>query len=77
MRSRLNKVKRKKCILGITIDNDLKFEDHINNICGKAGVKISALSRRAPCMDLPKRKQKTNTFFQISVLLQPFNMDDA
>ena len=32
-------------LLGITIDNDLKFEDHINNICRKASAKISALSR--------------------------------
>ena len=27
-------------LLGITIDNDLKFEDHINNICRKASAKI-------------------------------------
>ena len=44
-------------LLGITIDNDLKFEDHINNICRKASAKISALSRIAPYMDLRKRKQ--------------------
>ena len=43
-------------LLGITIDNDLKFEDHINDICRKASAKISALSRIAPYMDLPKRK---------------------
>ena len=41
---------------GITTGNDLKFEDHINNICRKASAKISALSRIAPYMDLPKRK---------------------
>ena len=35
-------------LLGITIDNDLKFEDHINNICRKASAKISALSRIDP-----------------------------
>ena len=47
---------------GITIDNDFKFEDHINNICRKASAKISALSRIAPYMDLRKRKQWMNTF---------------
>ena len=26
-------------LTGITIDNDLKFEDHINNICRKTSVK--------------------------------------
>ena len=30
-------------LLGITTDNDLKFGDHINNICRKASAKISAL----------------------------------
>ena len=34
-------------LLGITIDNDLKFEDHINKTCRKASAKISALSRIA------------------------------
>ena len=43
-------------LLGITIDNDLKFEDHINNICRKASAKICALFRKAPYMDFPKRK---------------------
>ena len=53
-----------KKILRITSENDLKFEDHINNICGKASAKISALSRIAPYMDIPKRKQIMNAFFK-------------
>ena len=32
-------------LLGITIDTDLKFEDHVNNIWGKASGKINALSK--------------------------------
>ena len=52
-----------KKLLRITTDNYLKFENHINNICGKASAKISALSRIAPDMDLPKRKQIMNAFF--------------
>ena len=51
-------------LLGITIDNDLNFEDHINNICRKASVKVSALSRIAPYVDLPKRKQIMNAYFK-------------
>ena len=47
-------------LLGITIDNDLKFEDHINNICRKASGKICASSRKAPYMDFPKRKHSLN-----------------
>ena len=44
-------------LLEITIDNNLKFEDHINNICRKASGKISALSRIAPYMDFPKKSK--------------------
>ena len=51
-------------LLGITIDNVLKLEDRINNICRKASAKVSALSRVAPYMDLPKRKQIMTAFFK-------------
>lgn len=39
-----------------TIDNQLSFEKHINNICGKINTKICALSQIAPFID---SKQKT------------------
>ena len=48
-------------VLGIAIDNDLKFEGRINNI---ASAKIIALSRIAPYMDLPKRNQIMDAFFK-------------
>ena len=32
-------------ILGITIDNDLKFDKHISLLCAKANRKLSALAR--------------------------------
>ena len=32
-------------LLGINIDNELKFKDHINKICNTTGYKISALAR--------------------------------
>ena len=44
-------------LLEITIDNDLKFDNYINNICGKASSKISALLRIAPYVDFRKRKK--------------------
>ena len=31
-------------LLGITIENELKFDDHITNICRKASSKLRALS---------------------------------
>ena len=34
-------------LLGITIDNKLKFDDHISNLCKKAYQKLNALARLA------------------------------
>ena len=58
-------------LLGITIDNDLKFEDHINNICRKASAKVSALLRIALYIDLLKRKQIMNAFFKSQFSYSP------
>ena len=32
-------------LLGITIDNELKSDEHLNNVCLKANMKLSALMR--------------------------------
>ena len=37
---------------GITIDSKLTFENHINNICKRAGQKLNALARAAPYMNI-------------------------
>ena len=42
-------------LLGITIDSNLTFENHINNICKKASQKLNTLARVAPCMNMQKR----------------------
>ena len=39
-------------LLGITIDSNLTFEDHINNICKKANQKLNTLARIAPYMNI-------------------------
>ena len=51
-------------LLGVTIDSQLSFEKHINNICGKAKAKLSALSRVAHFMNFNKRKKLMNAFFK-------------
>ena len=43
-------------LLGVTIDNKLNFEKHINNLCDKASQKLNALARMSSYMDLPKRR---------------------
>ena len=43
-------------LLGITIDSNLTFENHINNICERASQKLNALARVALYMDIQKRR---------------------
>ena len=49
-------------LLGVTIDNQLKFDDHIKNMCKEAGKKINALARIAPYLNEDKRKFLMKTF---------------
>ena len=46
---------KEQWLLGITIDSNLTFENHINNICKIASQKLNALARVAPYMNLQKR----------------------
>ena len=46
----------KKIPLGITIDGDLKFGKHINNLCKKEYQKLNALVRLAPFMNVDKKE---------------------
>ena len=50
--------------LGITIDKDLKFGDHVNSICKKAFQKLNALARLAPNMNVEKRRIKMKAFIE-------------
>ena len=43
-------------LLGVKIDLNLNFSDHISDLCKKASRKISALARVTPFMVLEKRK---------------------
>ena len=50
--------------LGITIDKDLKFDDHVNSICKKAFQKLNALACLAPNMNVEKRRIKMKAFIE-------------
>ena len=43
-------------LLGITIDSNLSFNKHINNLCKKASAKLNALARIAGYVDFAKRR---------------------
>ena len=49
-------------LLGITIDSNLTFENHINSICKNANQKLISLARIAPYMNTQKRKAIMKSF---------------
>ena len=51
-------------LLGITIDNELKFDDHITKICRKANSKLSAVSRLARYLSMKQRKLLYMSFIE-------------
>ena len=58
------KSSRPQKLVGIAIDNKLKFELYIGNICQKANRKLNALSRVTNYMELHKRRILMNAFFK-------------
>ena len=50
-------------LLGVRFDSKLNFDAHINDICKKAGLKLNALARITPYMDLNKKRLLLNAFF--------------
>ena len=51
-------------LLGITIDNELKFDVHISNICKKAQRKLTILMRLKKYVDFEKLRILFKTFFE-------------
>ena len=56
------KSSQKELLLGVTIDNELKFDDHMNYLCKKAGQKLNALARIAPFLDTNKKRDYNESF---------------
>ena len=46
---------KKEKLLGIVFDDKLKFQYHIENLCKKASLTLSALLRVAPFVNLPQK----------------------
>ena len=43
-------------LLGIAIDHELKFDDHVNHLCKKGSLKRNSLARIAPFMNVSKKR---------------------
>ena len=52
----------KQELLGITVDSNLSFEEHVNNICKKAGQKSNALASISSYMDIQKQRAIMKSF---------------
>ena len=50
-------------LLGVTVDANLNFNCHLENILKKASKKVYVLARITPYMGIPKRKLLMNSFF--------------
>ena len=50
-------------LLGVKIDVNLNFNEHISDLCKTVSRKISALARVAPFTSIEKRKVVMNAFF--------------
>ena len=51
-------------LLGITIDNHLKFDKHISLLCAKANRKLSALARIPYYLTFRQKKNIIKAFFE-------------
>ena len=56
------KTSTKKTLLGILIDSELSFDQHVSSICSKASKKLLALGRIATFMSFKKRRTLLKAF---------------
>ena len=59
------KSSKAKKLLGINLDNDLKFDIHVESITPKASSKVNVLSRLANYMERPERPIPMNSFSKV------------
>ena len=49
-------------LLGVKVDHELNFNEHVSSLCKKASQKLKALSRIASCMTFDQRRLILNSF---------------
>ena len=65
----------KEILLGITIDRDLKFDEHVNNLCKKACQKLNTLVRLAAFMSVDTKRNDNKSFYRIAIWILPISLD--
>ena len=56
-----------KELLGVTIDSKLSFDAHISNLCRKASLKLHALARISPYMDMDQEVTSSMHLFPLNL----------
>ena len=62
-------------ILGVTIDRELKFEEHLRNILAIAGKKLTTLARLSNVLNFSKFRLLLKSFCRITVCLLSLSVD--
>ena len=55
---------RSEKLLGVAVDKNLNFEEHLSTVCKKAGQKVSALARVVTILPFQKRRLILKTFIE-------------
>ena len=62
--TKIDRENRTVKLLGITIDSELKFNEHLSNVCLKANRKLSTLMRIRKYLDIKKIRILFKGFFE-------------
>ena len=57
----------KQVLRGITVDKDLKFDDHVNRLSKKVWQKRNVLARLASYMNIEKKKDNHKSIHRVSI----------
>ena len=60
-----------KKLLGLELDKELKFHEHVKNMCKKASAKVTALARLLKVVPLKKKRLLFNSFVKSQFLNCP------
>ena len=55
---------RQERLLGVIVDKELKFKQHVENLCKKAGAKVTALGRLVKIVSWEKKKILMSAFIE-------------
>ena len=60
-----------ECLLGVTIDNQLRFKEHISKLCKVANNKVTALIRYCNILNFEKRRSLMKAFIESQFSFSP------